>query len=124
VPETMLSRRRWGIACADDTSLSATGTEIELSSLRRKGLGIGGKDPVSEVPHDVAQDGELPIAKGPKIVVRFQGLDPPGEGSGKLIDVGILSGSLRGSSKQVKRISNEIPYSIFGLEGQGRFCSS
>jgi hypothetical protein len=33
--------------------------------------------------------------KGPKIVVRFQGLDPPDEGSGKLIDVGILSGSLR-----------------------------
>jgi len=26
----------------------------------------------------------------------FQGLDPPDEGSGKLIDVGILSGSLKG----------------------------
>jgi hypothetical protein len=64
----------------DDTSLSATGTEIELSSLRRKGLGIDGEDllellqdnhhqearvhtyPVFEVPHDVAQDGEVPIA--------------------------------------------------------------
>lgn len=38
------------------------------------------------------------------MVVRFQGLDPLGEGSGKLIDVGILSGSLRESSKQVTRI--------------------
>jgi len=36
--------------------------------------------------------------KGPKIVALFQGLDPPDESSGKLIDVGILSGSLRGSS--------------------------
>ena len=34
--------------------------------------------------------------KGPKIVDLFQGLDPPDECSGKLIDVGILSGSLRG----------------------------
>jgi hypothetical protein len=34
--------------------------------------------------------------KGPKIVDLFQGLDPPDEDSGKLIDVGILSGSLGG----------------------------
>ena len=42
--------------------------------------------------------------KGPKIVARFQGLDPPDTGSGKLIDVGILSGRLGESSKQGKRI--------------------
>ena len=63
--------------------------------------------------------------KGPKIVARFQGLEPPDGGSGKLIEVGILSGSLRESSKQVKQIDiHEIPYSIFGLEGLGRLCSS
>jgi len=37
LPETTISR--WGL-CADDTSLSATGTETELSRLRRNGLGI------------------------------------------------------------------------------------
>jgi len=57
--------------------------------------------------------------KGPKIVARFQGLDPPDEGAGKLIDVGILSGSLGKSSKQGNAGIDEIPYSIFGLEGQG-----
>jgi len=89
------------MACADDTSLSATGTEIELSRFKRKGLGIEDDNPLSEVK-GVAQVGEHAIDKGPKIVARFQGLDPPDEGVGKLIDVGILSGS-----------------SIFGLEGQG-----
>jgi len=30
------------MACADDTSLSVTGTEIELSRFKRKGFGIEG----------------------------------------------------------------------------------
>jgi hypothetical protein len=52
------------------------------------------------LPWTKINDGNLHLQikhtyKGPKIVVRFQGLDPLDDGSGKLIDVGILSGSLR-----------------------------
>lgn len=58
------------------------------------------------------------------MVARFQGLVPRDGGSGKLIDVGILSGSLDKSSTRGNVGIGEIPYSIFGLEGQGGFCSS
>jgi hypothetical protein len=62
--------------------------------------------------------------KGPKIVALSQGRDPLDEDSGKLIDVGILSGSLRGVISTRKSDIYEIPYSIFGLGGQFRFCAS
>jgi hypothetical protein len=147
------------LACADDTSLSATGTEIELSRLRRKSPGFGGDTLLRWLQiyrqtvrgahlHRIRRRGRSPgwqtstgrptqestiesnfcnskqTYKGPKIVDLFQGLDPPDEGSGKLIDVGILSGSLWGVILAKKLNIYKTPYSIFGLAGQGWFCSS
>lgn len=118
-------------------SFSATGTEIELSRLSRKGPGFDedtlftwlqvhrqgkglaclpqirgrGRNPSwqtstsrSTLESTIGINFYKQTHKGPKIVALFQGRDPLDEDSGKLIDVGILSGSLRGSSQQRNQI--------------------